>query len=309
MKRIAMLLLAAILFAGGDVRAQGLSLEEMSAEQVQDELASMNWQYGPGSFALPNSGSTIELTQDQEILIGEEAARYDYLTGGIESPETEAIVWSATDDSQIFITFFDVGYVTEEDWEKVNPADFMKQMMEIQESANAEREQVGYSPFYIAGWRQEPTFDPMQHTAFWATDLSDPEGTWVNAVALRLSRDGYHHIIWSGGTDSFVSAETTLGGLLASHQYDSGHRYDEYVDGDPHSDTSIGQLAAAAMGVDIGAIGAAGVIGAAILFLKKGWVIVIPVVAGIVAWMRRRKRKAVTATGTPPDSTPPPAIT
>ena len=35
MKHIAMLLLAAILFAGGDVRAQGLSLDEMSYERLE----------------------------------------------------------------------------------------------------------------------------------------------------------------------------------------------------------------------------------------------------------------------------------
>lgn len=309
MKRIAMLLLAAILFAGGDVRAQGLSLEEMSAQQVQDELAAMNWQYGPGSFTLPTSGSTIELNQDQEILIGEEAARYDYLTGGIESPETEAIVWNATDDSMTYFTYYDVGYVTEEDWEAVNPTDFMQQIKDAEVQLNSEREQVGITPFYTDGWRQEPVFDAPVHTAYWATDLSSGPDRWINATALRLSRNGYHQIIWAGGSEGFAAAQTTLGGLLDTHQYNQGNRYEDHEDGDRSSDMSIGSLAAATMGVDLSAIGTAGAIGVAILFLKKGWIIILPVVAGIWAWMRRRKQKAVTATGTPPDSTPPPAIT
>lgn len=309
MKRIAMLLLAAILFAGGDVCAQGLSLEEMSPQQVQDELASMNWQYGPGSFALPRSGSTIELNQDQEILIGEEAARYDYLTGGVEAPETEAIVWNAADDSMTYITYYDVGYVTEEDWDGVVPTDFMQQIKDVEVELNTERERVGITPFFTDGWRQEPVFDAPAHTAYWATDLSSGPDRWINATALRLSRSGYHQIIWAGSSEGFAAAQATLGSLLDTHRYDQGNRYEDHQDGDPSSDMSIGSLAAATMGVDLGAVGVAGLIGAAILFLKKGWVVIIPVVAGVAALIRRRKRKAMTATGTPPDTPPPPAIT
>jgi uncharacterized membrane-anchored protein len=307
MKRIAMLLLAAILFAGGDVRAQGL--EEMTPQQVQDELYAMQWQYGPGSFALPHSGSTIEIGQDQEILIGEEAARYDYLTGGIESPETEAIVWNAADDSMTYITYYDVGYVTEEDWDAVDPIDFMQQIKEAEVQLNAEREQVGIAPFFTDGWRQEPVFDAPAHTAYWATDLSSGSERWINATALRLSRNGYHQIIWAGSSEGFAAAQATLGGLLDTHRYDQGSRYEDHQDGDPSSDMSIGSLAAATMGVDLGAVGIAGLIGAAILFLKKGWIVIIPVVAGVAALMRRRNRKAPTATGTPSDTPPPPAIT
>ena len=309
MKRIAMLLLAAILFAGGDVWAQGLSLDEMSAQQVQDELASMHWQYGPGSFALPVSASTIELNQDQEILIGEDAARYDYLTGGIESPETEALVWNATDDSMTYITYYDVGYVTEEDWDAVDPADFMQQIKDSDVQLNAEREQVGITPFYTDGWRQEPVFDAPAHTAYWATDLSSGPDRWINATALRLSRHGYHQIIWAGSSDGFAAAQATLGGLLDSHQYNQGNRYEDHQDGDPSSDMSIGSLAAATMGVNlsVGLIG--GLIATALLFLKKGGVLIVPVLAAIGVWLNRRKKKQMTATGTPTDQPPPPAIT
>ena len=39
--------------------------------------------------------------------------RYDYLTGGVQSLETEAIVWNSADDSMTYFTYYDVGYVTD----------------------------------------------------------------------------------------------------------------------------------------------------------------------------------------------------
>ena len=309
MKRIAIILLAAILFAGGDVRAQGLSLEEMTPDQVQDELFAMEWGTGPGTFTLPVSGSTIELNQDQEILIGDDAARYDYLTGGIESPETEALVWNATDDSMTYITYYDVGYVTEEDWDAVDAANFMQQIKDADVELNAERERVGITPFSTDGWRQEPVFDAPAHTAYWATDLSSGPDRWINATALRLSRHGYHQIIWAGSSEGFAAAQATLGALLDTHQYNQGNRYEDHQDGDPSSDMSIGSLAAATMGVDLSAGLIAGAIATGLLFLKKGAVFVIPVLAAVGAFFARRKKKQVTATGTPTDTPPPPAIT
>ncbi len=306
MKRVAILLLAAVLVTGGGVRAQ--TLDRMTEDQVLDEVLAMRWSIGPGSFTLPRSNSTIEIGDGQEILLGETAARYDYLTGGVESPETEAIVWNAADDSMTYFTFFDVGYVTEEDWDAVDPADFMRQIKDTEVELNAERVRVGVAPFYTDGWRQEPVFDEPVHTAYWATDLSAGGERWINATALRLSRGGYHQIIWAGGGDGFAAAQSTLGGLLDTHRYNEGHRYEDYADGDATSGMSIGSLAAATMGVDLGAGIVAGAIAIAVAVLKKAWIVVIPLVAGIGALLARRRQKAPTATGTPPDSTKPPAI-
>ena len=139
--------------------------------------------------------------------------------------------------------------------------------------------------------------------------MTNIQTQWVNAVAIRLSRDGYHQIIWAGAGEDFAAAQSTLAGLLDTLRYDGGHRYEEYADGDPHSDMSIGELAAATMGVEFsgGIIAAAIAIG--LLFLKKGWIVIVAIGAGIAALLRRRQRqRALTATNTPLDGPPPPAV-
>jgi uncharacterized membrane-anchored protein len=311
MKRIAVFAVAALLLSSGAVAAQGLDLDQMSEQERLDELYAMSWQPGPGSFELPLSHSRIELTEGQEIVVGDTAARYDYLTNGIRSPQTEAVVWNAADDSLTFFTFHDVGYVTEEDWEHVDAEDFLAQMKEAEAEENAERERLGLTPFWLAGWRQEPTFDPAQHTAFWAADLSNPDAKWINATALRLSRDGYHQIIWAGSGEGFVGAQSTLAGLLGSHTYDGGHRYEDYVEGDNLADLSIGALAAAALGVKFGKGLLAALIAIGLVFLKKGWIVILLAGGAIAAFFRKLRAKraaaATSATGAT-NEPPPPAI-
>ena len=126
---------------------------------------------------------------------------------------------------------------------------------------------------------------------------------------MRLSRYGCYQIIWAGSSEGFAAAQATLGNLLDTHQYNQGNRYEDHQDGDPSSDMSIGSLAAATMGVDLSAGLIAGAIATGLLFLKKGAVFVIPVLAAVGAFFARRKKKQVTATGTPTDTPPPPAIT
>jgi hypothetical protein len=222
MKRV---LLAAIvaslaisaMFSIADMRValaqESPTLDQMTEEQRIAELEAMQWIVGPGTHTLPLSHSQIELSQGQELLLGETAARYDYLTGGIETPETEAIVWNAADGALTYFSFYDIGYVTEEDWDRVDPVEFMTQIKEAGIQANVERERVGIDPFYISDWRQEPTYDAATHTAYWATDVTDIMTQWVNAVAIRLSRTGYQQVIWAGGGDAALRRGLSLRGF------------------------------------------------------------------------------------------------
>ncbi|MEX0810383.1 MAG: DUF2167 domain-containing protein [Dongiaceae bacterium] len=306
MKRLVLAVIVGLLTSTAAFAQEGPDLEQMTEQQRTDELDAMKWAYEPGTYELPLSHSTIELQKGQQVILGDTAARYDYLTGGLRSPETEAIVWNEADESMTYFTFHGIGYVTEEDWDRVDPAEFLKQMQDAQLQENTEREKVGIDPFYLSGWRQEPVFVPAEHTAYWATELTDIMNNWVNAAALRLSRDGYHRIIWAGAGTDMTAAQSTLASVLATHSYDEGHRYEDFAVGDDKAGMSIGELAAATMGVDFNAGALAVVLGAGLLFLKKGGVVLVAIGAGIAALVARKKRKAATNAPTTTGSQPPP---
>ncbi|MDZ4737250.1 MAG: DUF2167 domain-containing protein [Rhodospirillaceae bacterium] len=306
MKRLVLALIVVFMTGATAFAQEGPDLEQMTEQQRTDELNAMKWAYEPGTYELPLSHSTIELQKGQQIILGDTAARYDYLTGGLRSPETEAIVWNEADESMTYFAFHAIGYVTEEDWERVDAAEFLKQMQDAQLQENTERERVGIDPFYLSGWRQEPTFVPGEHTAYWATELTNIMDRWVNASALRLSRDGYHQIIWAGAGTEMTAAQSTLASVLATHRYDEGHRYEDFADGDDEAGMSVGELAAATMGVDFSTGALAAILGTVFLFLKKGGVILVAIGAGVAALVGRKKRKA--ASPPPPTSStqPPP---
>jgi uncharacterized membrane-anchored protein len=314
---IVTLLAISAMFSIADMRValaqESPTLDQMTEEQRIAELEAMQWIVGPGTHTLPLSHSQIELSEGQELLLGETAARYDYLTGGIETPETEAIVWNAADGALTYFSFYDIGYVTEEDWDRVDPVEFMTQIKEAGIQANVERERVGIDPFYISDWRQEPTYDAATHTAYWATDVTDIMTQWVNAVAIRLSRTGYQQVIWAGSGDDFAAAQSALGGLLGTLRYDEGYRYEDFTVGDERSGMSIGELAAATMGVEFGGGIIAAILAAVFLFMKKGGALLVAGGAVGAAVVARRKRRAAgnaPSTASPPtaSSDPPPPL-
>ncbi|MEX1109425.1 MAG: DUF2167 domain-containing protein [Dongiaceae bacterium] len=305
MKRLVLALIVVFLTSPNAIAQEGPDLEQMTEQQRMDELNAMQWLYEPGTYELPLSHSTIELQKGQQVILGDTAARYDYLTGGLRSPETEAIVWNEADESMTYFAFHAIGYVTEEDWERVDAAEFLKQMQDAQLQENTEREKVGIEPFYLSGWRQEPIFVPGEHTAYWATELTNIMDRWVNAAALRLSRDGYHQIIWAGAGTEMTAAQSTLASVLSTHSYDEGHRYENVTVGDDKAGMSVGELAAATMGVDFNAGVLAAVLGVGFLFLKKGGVILVAVAAGIAALLGRSRKKRNAANPPPLSSSQP----
>jgi uncharacterized membrane-anchored protein len=128
---------------------------------------------------------------------------------------------------------------------------------------------------------------------------------WVNAAAIRLSRAGYHQIIWAGGGGDFTAAQSALAGLVDTLRFEEGHRYEDYADGDERSGMSIGELAAATMGVEFSGGAIAAILAAVFLFMKKGGALLVAAGAVGAGILGRRKRRA--AANAPPTASPPSA--
>jgi len=262
----------------------------LTAEQREAETQKLGWIQKPGEYELALSHSRIRLPEGYSLLVGADAARYDMLWNGYESPSTEAIVFSDKDNTLAYFIYEDAGHVTEEDWEDVDADDFLKQLKDADAEGNVQRRAAGLEEYNTGDWREKPHFDQENKTAYWAFDLFNPQNRWINATAIRLARTGYHRIIWVGGTDQFESAGGSLGAFLAMHDYDSGYRYADFTDGDKLAGYGIGALAAAVLGVKLGKGVLAAILGGILIFGKKLGIVVVAAVAGIVAWVRKVRR-------------------
>lgn len=256
-------------------------------EALEAEYAKLKWVEEPGTHDLPKSGSSVSFESGRSMLIGADAERVLFLMNGREFPYTEAVLYD--DESGVFVTleYTDEGYVKDEDWTDVDPAQFLESIREGTKAGNEERAKYGIAPMHVRGWIQEPTYDAGGNTVSWAIEFDDGDDVTVNATALKLSRYGYEEFTWVGSGEQYEQLGGLLRTALTDHAFKEGQRYADYQDGDKVATYGIAALVAAAAGAKLGKGVIAAIIGFAVVFLKKGWIVILVALGGIAAVVKR----------------------
>ena len=259
---------------------------------IDDAYAALNWSTETGAYKLPRSHAVIHLRGGQALLLGSDAQRYSYLSSGTEFPDTEAVLTydSASAKAEVYYEWRDEGFVTDTDWADIDPDALLEQYRQGTEDSNSERVSNGVEPMHVAGWLEKPHYDKKTRTVTYAMELTDKNGNWANAFALRLGRGGYTEFTWVGPVGLFRGAggrPALLNQALASHSYEQGYRYQDYKSGDKLAGYGLAGLIAAAMGAKFGK----GLIGALIALVLAGKKIIIPAIAvGGAAALRFARR-------------------
>ena len=287
MQRSRPLILSALLFLAFAVDAAADQGPYPAEDALEAEYAKLKWVEQPGSYDLPRSGSSVSFAQGHSMLIGADAERILFLMNAREFPNSEAVLYD--DQSGVFVTFdfFDDGYVKDEDWTDVDPAAFLESIREGTEAGNEERAKYGIAPMHVRGWLREPTYDADRGIVSWAIEFDDGEDVTVNATALKLSRYGYEELTWVGSGEQYGQLGGLLDTALADHAFKEGHRYADYQDGDKIAAYGLAALVAAVAGAKLGKGIIAAIIAFGLVFLKKGWIIIVLALGGIGTAVKR----------------------
>lgn len=281
---------ASVLLAGGMAAADQGAYPQSDAEK-QAAYNALTWQRELKSYPLPDSHAQFQLPSGNVLLLGADAERFAWLVSGVEFPATEAILSpDSEDNSLVYFEWRDEGYVSDSDWEEVDAAALLKEYSESTEHSNEERAKNGFAPMHVVGWLQPPEYNPETHTVSYALELEDGEGHWANAVALRLGRAGYVEMTWAGSLESLkqdANKPALLQTALGAHEFDAGHRYADFQDGDKVAAYGIGGLLATALGLKFGK----GLLAALLAFIVAGKKILIPAALFGVAALAKYGRK------------------
>lgn len=261
-------------------------------EELTAAYQSLQWRTKPGAYQLSQSHATFKLRSGYALLQEGDARRYSLLASGVEFPQTEIVLSydSASSKADLYIEWFDEGYVSDSDWGDVDADDLLRQYKEGTESSNDERVANGMAPMEVVGWLQTPRYDAASRTVTYAIELKDKSGSWANAMALRLGRSGYAKFTWVGSIGIFQrqgNRPALLKQALSSHSFDEGYRYGDYQKGDRVAAYGIAGMLAAVLGMKFGK----GLIGLLIGFLLAGKKVIIPSVlvgGGAIARFGRR---------------------
>ncbi len=255
-------------------------------DQNLAEIRSMSWMPATG-LSLSRSRSAITSLPDYVGVIDTQAARINTIAGN-SIQGIEAHLANEKTGAETVLSYSQTGFVRSDDWDKINPQEFLSEISKNTETANANRQSKNISPLHVDGWVQVPMFNKETHTASWILlDHADDGTKSLNAVALKLGRYGTEQITY---IDDARHADTATQNLLLianAHQFQPEARYEQYMPGsDKAAEYGVAGLVAGVMGVKLVQIAAAGGL---LLALKKfGFVLAFPV---IWLWRKLFRRK------------------
>ncbi len=141
--------------------------------------------------------------------------------------------------------FDPVGYVKDEDKDKLDAAALLKSLKEGTEASNDERKSRGWDAFHISGWYKPPYYDTKTNNLTWAIrghgDKAGEEDT-INYSTRVLGRRGTMNIdlvLGANGVDETVPHYETV---MSGFEYVQGQRYAEFVAGDKIAEYGLAAL-------------------------------------------------------------------
>ena len=237
--------------------------------------------YKTGTVFLDTSGVKLNVSKSFYFLASEHAKRVIIEAWGNPPTSGENVLGMilpsdktpADETWGAIIRFVEDGYVSDEDAAKIDYTDLLKGMQESVTQASAERAKEGFESIRLVGWASPPYYDKDTHKLHWAKEVEfgGAQPHTLNYDIRALGRKGVLSINFVAGmNDLSVIKKDVIPAVLAMPEFTSGFRYEEYVPGvDKIAAYGIGGLIAGKV------LSKVGLLAIALVFLKKGWIVIV----------------------------------
>lgn len=219
------------------------SAEEMSPEEAEfvKVLKSIEWEESgkgsigtkaninvPEGYLYTGKPGTVKLMQ-----------YYGNLISGLElgyiAPENMS--WFAV------FEFEESGYVKDDDKDKLDADEIMKQMKENQKQANKQLKAQGLPTLELLGWHTPPFYNPETNNLEWAIRLANPEGAeTINYKTKLLGRRGVMDVVLVCDESQLSTVVPEYQKLLAGYAYTSDESYAAFQKGDKIAEYGLAGL-------------------------------------------------------------------
>ncbi len=184
----------------------------------------------------------------------------------------------------VYFQYDDSGYVKDDDKDKLDADKLLKAIKEGNDEGNKYRKEHGNPTLDIVGWDQKPEYDTNTHNLTWAIRATCQGEQIVNYNTRLLGRKGVMEVVLVCDPVDLPKHLPEFNALLAGYKYSTGETYTEYKPGDKIAKYGLGALVLGGA-----AVGAAklGLFGSLLLFLKKGFKLVILAVVAIGVGLKK----------------------
>ncbi|WP_338540588.1 DUF2167 domain-containing protein [Paenibacillus tundrae] len=253
---------------------------------VEQSPDTYNWIGGPATVDL-DSKATLEIPEDYYYLDKANTQRSMLNAGAKPNGNEIGSLYNNSEMGAWYVVFEYVrtGHIRDDD-QKLDPNELLSSYIRGTEAENRQSEFEDRT--YVTGWEIEPTYDSSKHQLIYSLGFKDAfEQTMVNYNVHILTREGYVSAILVTDLVNFqqnnkIFEETVLNQLSIN----AGYTYEEY-DASTDKTSTIGLKS-----LIWGGIGYTGSpTNNLLLFLKKGWPVILFVVVGLIVWIRFKRSK------------------
>ncbi len=229
------LLWSTALFAGGPKDSSTVNL--MKQLKMIDSVEKA-MKYETGKITLGNGSINLNVPKGFKYLNNEQS---DYIIStlwgnppqkgvlGIIFPENGG---PFAENSYAFIlTFDEMGYVKDEDADKINYDDLLKQIQKEEVDENLARKKEGYGAINMVGWASKPFYDKNNKVLHWAKNLhfeNSEDGNTLNYEVRILGRKGVLSMNAVASMNDLDSVKKDIDKVLAIPSFTNGNAYKDF---------------------------------------------------------------------------------
>jgi uncharacterized membrane-anchored protein len=253
------LCLAGLLLATVAVNATPVEDSAKVFEDFEDYIDSVKTaqHYETGVIHLPGGKAEIKVPAGFKFL--NKAQSISVLTKVWGNPPETAenalgMIFPENDDpfsenSYAFIVKYeDIGYVKDDDAEKIDYDEMLKNMQQEEKENNEARVKAGYSTIHMVGWAQKPFYDKEKKVLHWAKELKFGDQEGANTLNYEIRILGRHGILSLNAVCTMKElslVKANIGKVLPMASFTDGNTYFDF---DPKIDNvaawTIGGLVA-----------------------------------------------------------------
>jgi len=130
----------------------------------------------------------------------------------------------------VIVTYEGGGYVSDDDAEKINYTDLLREMQEATREDSAERVKQGYESLELLGWARQPHYDKKEKKLYWAKRLRFGSSTdeTLNYDIRILGRKGVLSLNAVADMDSLARIDGATPDLLSMVSFNEGNLYSQF---------------------------------------------------------------------------------
>lgn len=258
---------------------------------------------GPAHVTLGDNLASLNLPAEFMFLNKEDSAKVLKKNGESAEHVLGIILPKDSEDNsfEIIARFEDMGYVKDDDADKLNADELLSQYKEGNKDANDERKLAGFPPYYLGGWAEKPHYDRASHHVIWALTIKDQDSetapvSCINYNTRILGRSGVLSMNLVTEPQMLDANKKEVATILKNTSFMKGQTYADFQPG-KDKDSGLGIAGLILGGGAVAAAAKLGLLGglwkfalAAVLVLKKFIIVAVIAVAAIVGRIFGRKK-------------------